>query len=260
MANLPEPVTVQEALRAPRVDIEVSAGQARWFGPFDEHAGAYHIAEIKQFEDLRDLRLIPDGISEQEASDALLADEAAFRVEQKERAMHERACSCQDELQPTVRIGQARRSHANLTDVLQKTRGRLLEPTDPEVLQVYHHVRRWLTRGSPLYVGLASAENIVIGLDGMLVMDPTVHVVHAGLIELSSGSRLRFMSGSVNVSCATLTGPDETPGPVPPYHPPPTPTRPPIDPDLLPRSDLVIGKFLRGFWKSVELHSAKYPR
>jgi hypothetical protein len=249
VVELPEPVTVQEALGAPRVDIEVPDADARWFGPFDRHDGGYHIAEVQRFEDLRDLRMIPDDISEQDVVDALRADDDAFR-EQRERLAREDDCSCPNR--------PARRSHRKLIEVLYAVRGRFIEPTDPEVVQVHHHVRRWMERSVPFYVGLASAQNITVGVNGTLVMDSTVHVVRADTIRLASGSRLMFMSGSVNASCGTVSGPNEPDwsGPAPPYHPPPAP-HPPIDHGELLRS-IGVGKFLPGFSKSVEWHSARY--
>ncbi|QXJ25812.1 hypothetical protein AGRA3207_007367 [Actinomadura graeca] len=250
MVELPEPVTVQEALGAPSVDIEVPDSDARWFGPFDRPDGGYHIVEVQRFEDLRDLRMVPENISEQDAADALRADDDAFR-EQQERLAPEGECSGPNR--------QARRSHRSLIEVLHGARGRFLEPTDPEVVQVHHHVRRWLERSTPFYVGVARAQNVDVGVNATLVMDSTVHVVHADTVRLASGSRLLFMSGSVNASCGTVSGPNEPDwnAPGPPYSPPVVP-RPPLEIPHEPRN-ITIGKFLPGFSKSVEWHSAHYP-
>jgi hypothetical protein len=242
------------------MDVEVPGGEIRWFGPFDSYAGIYRVAEVVRFEELQELRIVPGGLSEQEALDALVADETAFR-EARNRAQAERhRCSCQDAASHHAEPRNRERQHTNLASVLRLSYPRALATDDPEVQHVYHHLRRWFSKPARYLLGVASPQNIVIGVDGTLVMSPTVHVVHANLIQLSSNSRLRFESGSVNVYCETLTGPSEPSPPspgssVPPVWPPPD--RPnPLDPNNHLRN-VHIGKYLRGYSREFDVRIGK---
>jgi hypothetical protein len=95
MREFPEPIYVEDALRGNGVQIEVPPGEILTIGPFEErYADVYRIAEVRSFADLQALGLVPDGISEQEASAALVADDRDFRGR---RDLGDRPnASCQD--------------------------------------------------------------------------------------------------------------------------------------------------------------------
>ena len=114
-------------------------------------------------------------------------------------------------------------------------------------------------------MGLAAADAIHVGKDGLLVMTPTVHAVNVATITLESDARLRFESGYVNVVCDTLSGPDErlfhlTPRLIEAFlglHLGTSPAENPIDPRLLPE-DAHAHKYLPGYSQEHMFVSADY--
>lgn len=244
LADLPDPVPVKDAIRNTGRMIEIPEGGIDWLGPFDSYADLYRIAEVFRFEDLQELGIVPDGLSEKETADALAADETAFLEAQQRTQAERHHCSCQEAGSRAAEPRRRSRQHTNLASLLRASYPRANATNDPGVRHVYHHLRRWFSKPERLLMGVASVENIVIGMDGTLVMAPTVHVVRANMIQLSSGSRLRFESGVVDVRCETLHGPPEDVDPPPPVHVPET--WPPIDRPPR-RPPLRNGKYLRGY-------------
>lgn len=236
LPDIPNPVPVKEAIRKTGRSIEIPKGGIDWFGPFDSYAELYRIAEVSRFEDLQELGVVPAHLSEKETADAMAADEAAFEEQQRVQAERHH-CSCQDAGSRSAEPRRRSRQHANLASLLRTAYPRARANDDPGVRHVHYHLRRWFSKPVRLLLGVAAVENIIVGMDGTLVMAPTVHVVRANMIQLSSGSRLRFEGGVVDVSCETLHGaPEDTePSSSPPVHVPETwphidrpPRRPPV--------------------------------
>jgi hypothetical protein len=244
LADLPSPVPVKDAIRNTGRSIEIPQGAIDWFGPFDSCADVYRIAEVTRFEDLQELGLVPAGLSERELADALAADETVYLEAQQRTQAERHHCSCQNAGSRPAEPRRRGRQHTNLASLLRASYPRAHANDDPGVPHVYHHLRRWFSKPVRFLMGVASVENIIILSDGTLVMAPAVDVVHANLIQLSSGSRLRFESGAVNVRCETLSCPSDDVEPPPPVHVPETwlhIDRPPRRPPLR------LGKYLRGY-------------
>ena len=229
MREFPEPVDVEYALRATGIQIEVPSGEMVTIGPFEaRYADAYRVAEVRSFEDLQSLGLVPRGLSEQTARDALLSDDRAFR-ERRGDAAERSACACEDaSAAPAARIRRSR-IQASLGEALASPSRKSSALDDPGVIHVYHHLARWFDKPARYLVGVIRAQNIFIGWDGILVMSPTVTVVDADVIDIADSGRLKFQASSVNVRCATLNGRfplpspgshGPSPGSTPPYPPP----------------------------------------
>src|SRR3954452_24520384 len=120
MPVLPQPVSVRDALEISRTDIEVSDSTQRWCGPFDEFAHAYRIVSVAHFEELQELRILPDTLSEKEVADALVADDAIFRNERAGSGN----CECKSHQQRSVQ-----RSHQNLAELVRAS-DPLMAPED----------------------------------------------------------------------------------------------------------------------------------
>ena len=134
---------MREAIRNSGKDIEVPGEETQWFGPFDSYADIYRIAEVKGFEELQELGLIPDGLSEQGVAEALAADETAY-LEARKRAQAEgHYCGCQDPASRHAVTRNREPRHANLANMLRLTHPRSSAVDDPEVQHVYSHLRRW---------------------------------------------------------------------------------------------------------------------
>src|SRR5262245_35517629 len=136
MPALLEPISVREALQAKEVRIEVLPREIRTIGPFEERAAeAYRVADVQSFADLQALGLVPHGLSEQHAQEAMRADDVTFRERQREAG----ECACQEGRSAN---GLARRSRiqASLAEALPAAfRSRAgIEEEHPGVVQVYH--------------------------------------------------------------------------------------------------------------------------
>ena len=193
-----------------RGDAGAPDGERRVVGPFGDYDDAFRIAEVSRFEDLQELRLIPEGISEADAIDAVLADERVWQQERLRPAACPRGCPCSgSEAGDISDISPVRRSRrlTHLTELLEAGYQRPVRVDDPAVMLAHRHLSRWITKPACYWVGVATSETIHIGKNGVLVMSPAVHVVNALTITLEDDARLRFESGYVNVACDALNGP-----------------------------------------------------
>lgn len=226
MRSAPEPISVDEALRTTRTVIEVAAKESETIGLRSErYQDAFCIANIRSFDDLQSLGLVPRGISEEASRSALAEDDREYQARFQEfQARHadsrsKENCHCDDgrsQVKPVSR----RRTQSNLSALLPERYRSSVEGPNSGVVHVYQHLRRWFDKPAMYLVGLVRAQGIVIGFDSTLTMDATVSVVHASFINISSGGRLKFLAGMVNVRCDSLDGPSSA-GDPPPYHPPP---------------------------------------
>ena len=253
MRATPVPMAVDEALRATSIVIDVPARESETIGLRSERfSEAFCIANVRSFDEMQVLGLVPRGFSEHEARLAVAEDDrehqARTRELQQARAGSSRAsgCGCEGE---KIKVSR-RRTQANLSALLPEHFRRAAEGADASAAHVYQHLRRWLDKPAMYLVGLVRAQGIVVREDSLLVMDAAVSLVNASFINIFSGGRLKFLAGSVNVRCDSLNGPasDEDP---PPYHPPidnddNTPIRwPPIR-----SGDEIAAKHLPGYYRA----------
>jgi hypothetical protein len=209
MRELPAPVRAREAREGTGVSIEVPAGERRLVGPFGDYDDVFRIVEVSRFEDLQELRLIPEGISEQDAIDAVLADEKVWQQERLRHTMDAGGCDCSesDRISDSTPVRRSRQ-FTNLVELLEAAYQRPMSVDDPGVMLARHHLTRWIQRPPIYLVGWAAADVIHVAQNGLLVMSSTVHAVNASTITLEDDARLRFESGYVNVRCDTLNGPE----------------------------------------------------
>ena len=199
-------MSVREAIRSTRMDINVPDSEVSWVGPFDSFPDCYRIARLERFDDLHTLGLVPPDLTEDAAAEAMRADELSFRAARETTEGQRGRCCCQENLRADM---PRRPTHENLANAMRSSFTRSLSADDPEVLQANHHLIRWFGKSGAYLIGVASTEDVFVGFDSTLVMSPTVHALHARKIHLSDGSRLRFESGSVSVKCEELNGPQE---------------------------------------------------
>lgn len=218
--TLPDIVSVEEALR-PSGEIVVPAGQTRVCGPMDEYRESYRVARIVRYEELQQLRVVPETLDEDVASEAYRADVAAYRSAQSGggSARHGSGCGCQGEsdgreLQAERRNRFRRPDFSNLAQAMESRSRLTAAPTDDlYVRRVAQVLDRYLVPLTPLLWGIVSPKSIDIETNGVLVMSPSVWVVSTGVVTMASGSRWRFESGSVQVNCDELNGPRAVLGP-----------------------------------------------
>ena len=213
--TLPDIVSVEEALR-PSGEIVVPAGQTRVCGPLDEYRESFRIAHVQRYEELQQLRLAPEDLDEEVATEAYRADVAAYRERQPVGRHAGRGCGCHgggdvdgSDAGRTRRL--PRPTFANLATAMSTSR-RITDPfaDDIYVRRVAQAMDRYLVPFTPWLLGIVSPTTIDIEKDGVLVMSPTVWAVNTSTVTLGSGSRWRFESGSVQVNCEELNGPTFT--------------------------------------------------
>lgn len=147
-----EPVSVHEALRKNEIRIEVPPQEIRTVGPFEErYAEAFRVAEVKSFEDLQVLGMIPRELTEPRALDAIRADDAAFRDRHRELQRELRDCDCQEHSSANVTSFRRSRIQSSLATLLpDHFRSRLdLDEVNPGILHVYGHLSRSSTSTPP---------------------------------------------------------------------------------------------------------------
>ena len=207
MPRLPDPISVEEALRCRAPSVRVPDGETMTIGPF--HAAAsFRVAEIVSFKDLQMLGFVSDLISEEQAVKAVRSDERAHREAVRKGALEAEPCSCGpgNGLQPPRIL--RRRFQDHFIELLQPLYRQSLTADDPAVIHPFRRLQAWLERSSRYFVGLSAYEDIDIGRNATLTMTATVRALYANNINVEAFGRLRFQSGNVHVSCATLNGPD----------------------------------------------------
>jgi hypothetical protein len=225
MRLAPLPISVEEAMRASEIVIEVPANQTFTVGIHSEqYPDAYCIANVRSFDDLHTLGLVPRGISEEASRSAIAEDDREFQVRARDFQLRQSTtrttsdCPCRGDHSQSMPISR-RKTQPNLAALLpERFRGTGGEPS-PGVLHIYQHLRRWFDKPSLYLVGLVRSQAIVIQANSVLVMDSSVSLVQASFINISSGGRLKLLAGMVNVRCDSLNGPASEEDP-PPYHPP----------------------------------------
>lgn len=211
LPELPVPVSVEEALSAPSLDIHVPEGSELTVGPFEKrHAEAFRLAEVRSFEDLHRLGFIREEITEDEMTAALRHDERLFREAGRKfeaKAAHRSGCDCADH-QPGMQAAVHRRQYQDhLIELLQPLSRDLLGTDNSLVRHHYHHARAWLSRPGLYLIGIISLNNIDIEDRATLTMTPTVRALYANEINIGKFGVLRFTSGGVHVRCNVLNGP-----------------------------------------------------
>lgn len=264
MSEFPEPISVEEALSANVPRIDVPEGAELSIGVYgNAFPRAFRVAEVVQFEELQTLGLVPDGISEEQASEAIKADgreyhEALVSADSTDRA--NRGCSCEGTAS-RADPGPARSLRRvqfqwNLAAALESPLRRPLEPGDLAVINAYAHLKRWFRRTASHLVGVTAASDINVLAGATLAMLPTVTVVHANHISIWPSGRLRLQAGSVFVRCAALNGVRAG------TSPPPPPGGgggglPPTDPPHVPPSGAWPRVYVPGITREAALQRAK---
>ncbi|MGI5485015.1 hypothetical protein [Streptomyces lavendofoliae] len=243
--TFPEPISVEEGLSAnvPRLDVpertELSIGI---YG--NAFAQAFRVVEVVRFDELQTLGLVPHGITEQQASEAIEADERDYHkalVRVGNAGNH--GCSCEGSANGARSHGDRREVISprrgqfqwNLVKMLESPLRRSVEPGDLAVINAYAHLRRWYRRSAGFLVGLTAASDIYVMAGATLTWLPTVSVVHANSINIWPGGRLEIQGGSVFVRCEKLNAARKGSSPPPPpggggggaFPPDPPPPRPP---------------------------------
>jgi len=146
MYEVPEPISVEDALRGNETQIEVAPGEILSIGPLEErYSEVYRIAEVLSFEDMQALGLVPLGVSEQQAGEALIADDHEFRRRQPDFGARSMS-PCQETNSVQARPISRSRIQTNLAEALPSPfRGSIILD-NPDVMHVYHHLRRWFDK------------------------------------------------------------------------------------------------------------------
>ena len=206
MSELPDVVSVEEALRRSSLSIRVPDREEMTVGPFSAQPKSFQLAEIRNFKDLHRLGFVADQISEEHAVQALRADERAHREAVRQGAGA--TCSCDAAEGSLVRQPLRRRFQDSLIEILQPLYRQSLTADDPAVVHPFRRLQAWLERPSIYLIGICVLKDIDIGKSATLTMTPTVRALYANNINIGDFGRLHFQSGNVHVRCASLSGPE----------------------------------------------------
>jgi hypothetical protein len=205
-AKLPSPISVEIALSQKREDLRVPDRETLSVGPFTEHSRHFSIVEIREFSDLHHLGYVPKEISEQDAVDAVRADDAVYYRNLRDGAKAA-ACNC-DEPHGEPRKIRRRDYQDHFWQLVQPLYREPVSFSDTAVVHAYGQVQSWLKRKARYYVGLSVLENIHIGKEATLRMTPSVSTVHANEVTIEGGGRFRFDGKKIHVKCNVLNAPN----------------------------------------------------
>lgn len=206
MREFAQPISVEEALRGDGIAIEVPEGEALVVGFFsDAYPEAYRVAQVRGFEELQALGLIPNGVTERDVTEAVTADDLLFQ-EVQARVLGMPGAARREAAPVLGGTLSRRRTQTHLSQALATSLGRAGRGSSVDVIHAYGHLRRWIDRVGPILIGVELANNIVVNAGALLVMSPTVQLLNADVITIKSAGTLRFDAGSVHVRCATLNG------------------------------------------------------
>jgi len=206
-AELPAPISVEEALRSQTETIRVPDGTERVVGPFDDHSEMFRIAEVTRFKDLHLLGFVPPEITEDEAVRAIRADTLAHRIAVREADARSSGCSCHGGAVAVPALPRRSRFQDHMIGLLQPLQQATLSVDDTTVRHTWRRLEAWLSRPSRYLLGLISLGDIDIGSRATLTMTPTVKALYARNITIAGEGRLHFTGGTIHVRCETLTGP-----------------------------------------------------
>ncbi|RYZ81475.1 MAG: hypothetical protein EOP04_23915 [Proteobacteria bacterium] len=215
--KLPSPVSASEVLKGTAISIEVPNEASEKIGPFERrYSEGFRIAQVSSIRDLQVLGFVHADLREEEAIQAIRADERLYNDWQIRNSQHaykkcieplENHCSCHSQ-QNEATVLSRRHVQNNLIDVLQPLVADTLTTVHPIVQHSYYHIRRLITRRTALlYVGIFLLEDITIGDHAVLTTTPTVGGLYARNINIGKEGRLRFTGGNVKVRCKELNGP-----------------------------------------------------
>jgi hypothetical protein len=206
-----------DALKVPRRDIRVRAGESLDIGPDAIADGAFHLVVIRDQEDLGILDLVPHGLEYEGLRTAIAADDLAAHELAHASFLREAPaqdpCGCGNEDSSTGGTFQStytsvrRNYHPNLAQMLSESYEQTVAPDDllARVVRGWCNAL-WNTRG-PLVLGLLALNDIDIEDRATLRVDPYVNVLNANDIRIGEEGRMDFQGASVKVRCRSLSGP-----------------------------------------------------
>lgn len=171
---------------------------------------AYRVAEVKSFDDLKALGVVPAHIREKDAAEAILSDSRRHRevVRLRPDLAPQRGapCNCGPSAVPQMASLRRRDFQDSFAELVQRGQRVRVADNSPLVLHPYYHIFRWMQL-VVIFCPIFVFENIDVADGASLTLAPGPECLFAGNINLGSDSGLLLKGGAVHVSCLSLNGP-----------------------------------------------------
>jgi hypothetical protein len=215
---------LEELLTRDRVDLDV--GDEREVSLDEENrelADARHVVEIRSFQDLQALELVPSGLDEQTVRDAILADDDEARpLAHAYLTQAERSCACNSEtdsyverpLKLTFRtslrsayIGIRKTYNPNLAKVMSNQAQAPYAFDDLQVAMVRGWVSRQWEKGvivKPIWL----LQNVTIGRSATLIIGRTENSAYLSCqdLRIHIGGKILIVGSGAKIKCVTAQG------------------------------------------------------
>lgn len=212
--------SVQDALKAPREDLTVEEGMEVRLEP--ENQGLVrgrHVVEVRTFEDLQGLSLVPERLSERDVSEAIkLDDEEARTVAREQLARNHAACVHAPMVEAPPKLAYRSELNRVYTGVRKSYNPHLAEVMSGVATTPYafHDLHVAVTRGWYTAVTLNAAmlkayvvwlfKDVTIGKNATLTLGAKEKVLHCGDLRIHVGGKLLISGSGVKVRCLSAQG------------------------------------------------------
>lgn len=212
---------IDEALAQQREDILVTYSKEINVGPEEgEYTHLFHRVEVRSFEDLQALTLIPEKLDEKRTRDALRSDdESVLDMAQNSLNIRIRSCGCHES--SSKEDAQMRLNSASDLRTIYDTIRTRHNPQLAELLsEIYRrevawdslvaaHVHKWIQRLHvvqviPLWILLS--KDITILNNATLHLSASTNLLWANDIRIHLGGKLRSNSSYTKIMCVSIQG------------------------------------------------------
>ena len=211
--------SLERFLSAEAASIEVPGDEEIVVDPGEQRFGSHaHKLEVRSFEDLQVLHLIPQGINERSVREAIAKDdEVAFDSARRSLERGTDPCDCTAEQDPDVPpklklgadlrgiyVGLRKSQHPHTAKLVSETTGTPVAWDSPVAKSVYGWVSQLAWKQIDLVALLF--KDIEIGKNSTLTLTPTTKVLWASDIRIHLGGKLKVTSSYIKIKCATVQG------------------------------------------------------
>lgn len=210
--------SIRKVLQQQAHNIVIPQSQEVNVGPDEEYGQLFHRVQLRTFDDLQALSLVPEGLNEDNVRQAMALDDAEA-LNQARNHLHTtlRTCSCQggqtgqsswkyhfrSDLRTTYN-GIRRTYHLHLSQLLSDHYQKTVEWDSLLAMSVWGWTKH-VTDFAPSVLVLLAAD-ITINRDATMNLSTTAKVLLANDIRIHVGGRLIINSSFIKIRCASAQG------------------------------------------------------
>jgi hypothetical protein len=223
-ATLPGVVSIKEVMQRKSESLIIPAEKTVDIGPDQkDYAKFFSVVQIRSFQDLQDLGLIPAELSEEKAKQAITRDgNEAFAIAQTRlrQGSSPKPCSChgeegkQGEERPAYRdqirgvYNEVRKAHhPNFAQVLSEVYRAEVAFDDPIVAHVHAFISGlYAGRFTVTKVPVLKIADITIQKNATMNVGSTTKLLFANDIRIYSGGKMKLNSSFTKIKCSSIQG------------------------------------------------------